>query len=194
VGREDLSRLRGRPDAPVQAPPAPRILQHLVQEGLADRQSRAGRGQILRGRSRRRRVPQGERPRQEGRWARQGARRRAPHEGAHVPGGQSLRLREGQDRAGRRRRGDAFRRLSGRLARREGRIIMASNAFIDIFRVKELRQRILYTLMWLTLFRLGTFLPIPGINASALQSYFASQNSSGAGGITDYLDFFAGGA
>ncbi len=71
---------------------------------------------------------------------------------------------------------------------------MASNAFIDIFRVKELRQRILYTLMWLALFRLGTFLPIPGINASALQSYFAAQNSSGTGGITDYLDFFAGGA
>ena len=69
---------------------------------------------------------------------------------------------------------------------------MASNAFIDIFRVKELRQRILYTLMWLALFRLGTFLPIPGINASALQSYFATQNSGG--GITDYLDFFAGGA
>ena len=71
---------------------------------------------------------------------------------------------------------------------------MASNAFFDIFRVKELRQRILYTLMWLALFRLGTFLPIPGINASALQSYFASQNSSGGWGITDYLDFFAGGA
>jgi len=70
---------------------------------------------------------------------------------------------------------------------------MASNAFIDIFRVKELRQRIFYTIMWLALFRLGTFLPIPGINASALQSYFASQNSS-SGGITDYLDFFAGGA
>jgi preprotein translocase subunit SecY len=70
---------------------------------------------------------------------------------------------------------------------------MASNAFIDIFRVKELRQRILYTIMWLALFRLGTFLPIPGINASALQSYFASQNSA-TGGITDYLDFFAGGA
>jgi preprotein translocase subunit SecY len=71
---------------------------------------------------------------------------------------------------------------------------MASNAFIDIFRVKELRQRILYTLMWLALFRLGTFLPIPGLNASALPSSFASQNSSSGGGITDYLDFFAGGA
>jgi len=71
---------------------------------------------------------------------------------------------------------------------------MASNAFIDIFRVKELRQRILYTFAWLALFRLGTYLPLPGINASALQSYFASQNNSSGGGITDYLDFFAGGA
>jgi preprotein translocase subunit SecY len=70
---------------------------------------------------------------------------------------------------------------------------MASNPLVDIFRVKELRERILYTLMWLGLFRLGTYLPIPGINASALQSYFAAQ-TGGAGGITDYLDFFAGGA
>jgi preprotein translocase subunit SecY len=70
---------------------------------------------------------------------------------------------------------------------------MASNAFLDIFRVKELRQRIAYTIMWLALFRLGTYLPLPGINASALQSYFATQTGGGSG-ITDYLDFFAGGA
>jgi len=71
---------------------------------------------------------------------------------------------------------------------------MASNAFLDIFRVKELRQRIAYTIMWLALFRLGTYLPLPGINASALQSYFATQTGGGGTGITDYLDFFAGGA
>ncbi|MEN6364130.1 MAG: preprotein translocase subunit SecY [Rectinema sp.] len=70
---------------------------------------------------------------------------------------------------------------------------MAGNALTDIFRIKELRDRILFTFFWLTIFRLGTFLPIPGINASALQSYFASQ-AGGTGGVTDYLDFFAGGA
>jgi len=62
-----------------------------------------------------------------------------------------------------------------------------------MFRIKELRQRIFYTIFWLMIFRLGTYLPLPGINASALQSYFASQAGSG-NGITDYLDFFAGGA
>ncbi len=70
---------------------------------------------------------------------------------------------------------------------------MAGNPLSDIFRIKELRERILFTLFWLGVFRLGAFLPIPGINASALQSYFSSQ-AGGSGGITDYLDFFAGGA
>ena len=68
---------------------------------------------------------------------------------------------------------------------------MAGNALTDIFRVKELRERISYTLLWLALFRLGAYLPIPGINASALQSYFSNQSGNG---VTDYLDFFSGGA
>ncbi len=70
---------------------------------------------------------------------------------------------------------------------------MAGNPLSDIFRIKELKDRIFFTLFWLMVFRLGAFLPLPGINASALQSYFASQ-SGGTSGITDYLDFFAGGA
>jgi preprotein translocase subunit SecY len=70
---------------------------------------------------------------------------------------------------------------------------MAGNPLSDIFRIKELKDRILFTIFWLMVFRLGAFLPLPGINASALQSYFAGQ-SGGSGGITDYLDFFAGGA
>lgn len=69
---------------------------------------------------------------------------------------------------------------------------MAGNALIDVFRIKELRERILYTITWLVVFRIGVFLPIPGINASELNDYFASASSQG--GITDYLDFFAGGA
>jgi preprotein translocase subunit SecY len=68
-----------------------------------------------------------------------------------------------------------------------------AGTLVDIFRVKELKDRIFFTLFWLVVFRLGAFLPIPGINASALQSYFANQANTG-GGITDYLDFFAGGA
>jgi preprotein translocase subunit SecY len=70
---------------------------------------------------------------------------------------------------------------------------MASNPIADIFRVKELRDRILFTLFWLAIFRLGAYLPIPGIDVSALRVYFESQ-AGNASGVTDYLDFFAGGA
>ncbi|MBN1518972.1 MAG: preprotein translocase subunit SecY [Spirochaetales bacterium] len=69
---------------------------------------------------------------------------------------------------------------------------MAGNALADVFRIKELRERIFYTVFWLMVFRIGAYLPIPGINAGALKDYFASVSSQG--GITDYLDFFAGGA
>ncbi len=70
---------------------------------------------------------------------------------------------------------------------------MAGNALADMFRVKELRERILYTLFWLMIFRLGVYIPIPGINAQALRIYFEG-TAGGGNGVTDYLDFFAGGA
>jgi len=69
-----------------------------------------------------------------------------------------------------------------------------ANPIVDIFRVKELRDRILFTIGILVIFRLGTILPVPGINIAALKLYFAAQGSSGAMGIEDFLDFFAGGA
>ncbi|MFA6506398.1 MAG: preprotein translocase subunit SecY [Treponemataceae bacterium] len=70
---------------------------------------------------------------------------------------------------------------------------MASNPLVGIFRIKELRERVLFTTMMLIVFRLGAVLPIPGINVNALKVYFLSQQNSG-NSIVDYLDFFAGGA
>jgi preprotein translocase subunit SecY len=69
---------------------------------------------------------------------------------------------------------------------------MATNPIVDIFRVKDLRDRILFTIFLLIIFRLGTFLPIPGIDRNVIVSYF-SQEAAG-GGIIDFLDFFSGGA
>lgn len=71
---------------------------------------------------------------------------------------------------------------------------MASNALLDVFRVKDLRQRIVFTVLMLVVFRLGATLPIPGINMNALKLYFMSQQGSSNIGITEYIDFFAGGA
>jgi len=69
-----------------------------------------------------------------------------------------------------------------------------ANPIVDIFRVKELRDRILFTIGILAVYRLGTILPVPGINIAALKLHFAAQGTSGALGIEDFLDFFAGGA
>ena len=49
---------------------------------------------------------------------------------------------------------------------------MANNLNFSAFgKAKELRNRLLFTLGALIVFRLGTFLPIPGINPIALQQF-----------------------
>ena len=57
-------------------------------------------------------------------------------------------------------------------------------------KAKELRNRLLFTLGALIVFRLGTFLPIPGINPTSLQQFFEQQSS----GILGIFDTFSGGA
>lgn len=69
---------------------------------------------------------------------------------------------------------------------------MANNAFTNMFRIKELRERILFTIAVLAVFRLGSVLTIPGIDPKALTDFFKSQVRGNA--FVDYMDFFAGGA
>ena len=71
---------------------------------------------------------------------------------------------------------------------------MASNPIADIFRIRELRDRVLFTFFMLAIFRLGAVIPIPGINPGALEFFFATQQGSGGVSVINYLDFFAGGA
>jgi len=71
---------------------------------------------------------------------------------------------------------------------------MPANPLVEIFRVKDLRDRILFTVFILLIFRLGANLPIPGVNITALKLYMSVQEQAGASGIIDYFDFFAGGA
>ena len=69
---------------------------------------------------------------------------------------------------------------------------MANNPIANIFRVKELRERVLFTVIILTVFRLGSVLTVPGISPHALTAYFSSLTKGNA--FADYMDFFAGGA
>jgi len=61
----------------------------------------------------------------------------------------------------------------------------------NIWNVQELRERILYTLGLLVVYRFGTFVTLPGVNAQALSQINAQQ---GGGGLFGFLDMFVGGA
>jgi len=68
-----------------------------------------------------------------------------------------------------------------------------ANPIVNIFRVNELRERVIFTFGMLVVFRIGAVFPIPGINVRELSRYFNEMTGSG-NPIVDYLDFFAGGA
>lgn len=69
-----------------------------------------------------------------------------------------------------------------------------SNALVDMFRIKELRKKIFISLLLLIVSRVGTVIPIPGIDPNVLEQYFLAQSTSSSMGITEYLNFFSGGA
>ena len=61
----------------------------------------------------------------------------------------------------------------------------------NIFKVQDLRNKVLFTLMMLALYRLGAHLPTPGIDVSALKELKAQSEQ---GGILAFLQLFSGGA
>ena len=71
---------------------------------------------------------------------------------------------------------------------------MANNPIVNMFKVKELRSRLFFTLVILAVFRLGSVLTIPGINATLLVQYFESYAKEAESAFASYMDFFAGGA
>src|ERR1700678_3917977 len=61
--------------------------------------------------------------------------------------------------------------------------------FANIFRIPDLRKRVLFTLGLLAVYRLGAFIPTPGINAAALEQFFNANSGSALG----LADMFTGG-
>ena len=61
----------------------------------------------------------------------------------------------------------------------------------NIFRIPDLRKRILFTLAMLFVYRLGGHLPTPGIDTDKLASFFSQSSTSG--GLLGFVDLFSGG-
>jgi len=61
---------------------------------------------------------------------------------------------------------------------------------MNLGRLTELRQRLLFVLGALIVYRIGTFIPVPGVNPAALAALFDQQQ----GTILDMFNMFSGGA
>ena len=61
--------------------------------------------------------------------------------------------------------------------------------FLNIFRIPDLRKRVLFTLGILAVYRLGSHIPTPGVNAKQLALLFSQQSGSALG----LMDLFGGG-
>lgn len=71
------------------------------------------------------------------------------------------------------------------------------SALKNAFKVKDIRNKIMFTLGVLIVFRLGAYITVPGINAKALQSVASSGlvsilNTFSGGGLTNYSLFAMG--
>jgi preprotein translocase subunit SecY len=74
---------------------------------------------------------------------------------------------------------------------------LAANMNLGSFaKAKELQKRILFTLAILVIYRIGTFIPVPGVDMAAFNQVFASGSSGGGdgNGLLIRMNMFAGGA
>ncbi len=63
-------------------------------------------------------------------------------------------------------------------------------ALANVFRIPDLRKRVLFTLAMLAVYRVGAWIPTPGIDTTRFQEFFTR---SAAGGFLGYFDLFSGG-
>ncbi len=66
------------------------------------------------------------------------------------------------------------------------------SAFVNTFKITELRQRILFTFGLIFVCRLIATVPLPGVDALRIREFVASMG--GGGGLTGMMDLFSGGA
>ena len=64
-----------------------------------------------------------------------------------------------------------------------------ARTFSKAWKIKELRSKLIFTLLMLVVFRIGSNIPVPGINREYLAQMF-----SGETGLFDLFDLFSGGS
>ena len=68
-------------------------------------------------------------------------------------------------------------------------------SLINIFKIPELRNKVLFTLFMLAIYRIGFHVPLPGVDQGKFKTQEQQQNdSSAAGRIASYISLFSGGS
>ena len=69
-------------------------------------------------------------------------------------------------------------------------------AFLNALKVKELRNRLLFTALIIVLVRFASSIPCPGVNPTALKNFIddVTAGSNAGGGVMAMIDLFSGGA
>ena len=66
-------------------------------------------------------------------------------------------------------------------------------AFLNIWKIPDLRNKVLFTLAMLGIYRIGFFIPLPGVDQSALEK-FAQEASGAFGNLMSFVSIFTGGS
>jgi preprotein translocase subunit SecY len=68
-------------------------------------------------------------------------------------------------------------------------------SLVNVFKIPELRRKILFTVLIIAVYRVGMYMPIPGTHSEFLKSYAEQEQSAagmeGGGGVGGYLAFIA---
>lgn len=65
-----------------------------------------------------------------------------------------------------------------------------ANSLTNLFKIPDLKKRLLLTLGMLAIYRVGVHIPVPGVNVNAIASFFRAHQ----GGLFGLVDLFSGGA
>ncbi len=67
-------------------------------------------------------------------------------------------------------------------------------AYVNAFKIPDLRKKILFTLFIIVVYRIGTFIPTPGIDGQALSQFFSRVAATPGGRLFGIMGMFSGGA
>jgi len=62
----------------------------------------------------------------------------------------------------------------------------------NMFRIPDLRKKILYTLLILAIYRVGAHIPVPFIDSTGMRRFWAQATGGGGGGMLNMVDMFSG--